>query len=140
MFASWSGSAESVGFSMSEQNCVIVNWNVRGLNMTTRRSVVKELIRDTRPTIISLHETKLACIDKDIVAETLGTEFMENFVFLPAQGARGGILLAVQEDHYSILSSDLGVHSVTATIKANSQNVEWSITAVYGPQGDNDKL
>jgi hypothetical protein len=58
--------------------------------MTARRSVVRELIRDTRPTIISLHETKLACIDKDIVAETLGTEFMENFVFFAGTGHQRG--------------------------------------------------
>lgn len=102
--------------------------------------MVTELIRDTRPSIITPQETKLYYIDKDIVAETLGNEFVENFVYLPAQSTRAGILLAVHEDHYRILSSDLGVHSISATIQASSQTVEWSITAVYGPQDDNDKL
>jgi exonuclease III len=102
--------------------------------------VVRELVRDTRPTIVTLQETKLDHLDKDLVSEILGSDFMENFVFLPAQNTRGGILLAVHEDHYKIHSSDLGVHSVTATIQTCTESVEWSITAVYGPQGDNEKL
>lgn len=72
--------------------------------------------------------------------EILGSKFVDNFVVLPAVGTRGGILLAVDEDHYSITSHEVGVHCVTATILAASRQVSWTITAVYGPQEDQAKM
>lgn len=125
---------------MAEQNCVIVNWNVRGLNQSARRQVVRDLVRDTKATIVSLQETKLDHIDRVLVLEILGSAFVDNFVYLPAIGTRGGILLAVHEGHYHLKSSELGVHSVTANIETSSALVDWSITAVYGPQEDNEKI
>jgi exonuclease III len=117
---------ELLRVQMIDQNCVIVNWNVRGLNMRARRSVVRELVRDTRPTIVTLQETKLDHLDKDLVSEILGSDFMENFVFLPAQNTRGGILLAVHEDHYKIHSSDLGVHYILLLLQFRHVLNQWS--------------
>lgn len=65
---------------------------------------------------------------------------MENFVVLPADGIRGGILLAADEMYYKIDLVELGVHSVTARVTAVSGIAEWCITVVYGPQEDNEKL
>ncbi|CAN6171901.1 unnamed protein product [Urochloa humidicola] len=125
---------------MIDQNCVIFNWNVRGLNNTARRKVVRDMVGEKRATVVALQETKLQMIDKEVVLETLGARFAENFVALPATGTRGGILLAVDEEHYTITSSELGVHTVTAKLAACAGPVEWSLTVVYRPQDDNDKL
>lgn len=127
-------------FPMLDQNCVIMNWNVRGLNNSARRKVVKDLTREKRATVACLQETKLEVIDKDLVTEILGDKFVENFVFLPASGTRGGILLAVDEDYYKLKDTEIGVHTVTATVSTCSEAIEWSIKAVYGPQEDNEKL
>lgn len=87
---------------MSEQNCCIFNWNVRGLNNPTRRKVVKDLVRDNSSTIVCLQEMKLDFIDDQIVMETLGPEFVDHFVYLPAQSTRGGVLLAVHADFFKL--------------------------------------
>jgi hypothetical protein len=50
------------------------------------------------------------------------------------------VLLAVDRDYYSILSSEVGVHTVTANITNVARSVSWSVTAVYGPQSDSEKL
>jgi hypothetical protein len=55
-----------------------------GLNNPTRRKIVCDLVRDTRATIVTLQETKLEDIDRDIVVQTLGDRFADNFVFLLA--------------------------------------------------------
>jgi exonuclease III len=44
---------------MIDQNCIIFNWNVRGLNNEARRKVVRYMIGEYRATIIALQETKL---------------------------------------------------------------------------------
>ena len=82
----------------------------------------------------------MEAIGRAVVIETLGDRFAENFVVLPASGTRGGILLAVDEDFYRLECTELGIHSVTALIRAASGHVQWHITVVYGPQEDNDKL
>lgn len=107
-------------FAMSEQNCILLNWNVRGLNNKARRDVVCNLVRDTRATIVALQETKLAVVNDEVVKETLGNRFCANYVFVPATGTCGGILLAVDEEHYSILNFELGAHSVTVLLSATS--------------------
>jgi len=105
---------------MLEHNCNILNWNVRGLNNPARRKVVKDLVQETRSTIVSIQETKLQDITPELVVEILGQQFVQNFAFLPADGTRGGILLATHDEHYRILQAEVGVHTVTATVAAIS--------------------
>ena len=61
-----------------------------------------DLAADTRCTIACLQETKLADVQDHIVGETLSQNFTANYAFLPADGTRGGALIAVDEDHYCI--------------------------------------
>lgn len=125
---------------MIEQHTTIFNWNMRGLNNSARRKVVRDMVHEYRATIVTLQETKLQDIDRQAVLETLGERFADNYVFLPAEGTRGGILVAADDTHFRILSSELGAHCVTAKISYMDGNVEWCLTAVYGPQEDNEKL
>lgn len=125
---------------MLEHICNIINWNVRGLNNPARRKVVRDLVSETRATIVMLQETKLEVVDAVLVTEILGQRFVDNFVVLPASGTRGGILMALDESHYKITQAEIGVHTVTARVAAVSGGEEWSVTVVYGPQEDQEKL
>lgn len=116
-----------------------VELECQGVNNPARRKVVRDLVQEVGATIVTIQETKMEVIDRQVVVETLGDRFTENFVVFPASGTRGGILLAVDEDHYSIVNSEVGVHSVTAQIITASGLLDWSLTAVYGPQDDHDK-
>jgi replicative superfamily II helicase len=49
---------------MDDQHCVTLNWNAWGLNNPARRQVVKDMVRDTRATIVALQETKLEALTK----------------------------------------------------------------------------
>jgi hypothetical protein len=59
---------------------------------------------------------------------------------VPAIGTCGGILVAVDQDYYKITDTELGVHTLTAKLASSVGPVDWCITAVYGLQGDNEKL
>jgi hypothetical protein len=70
----------------------------------------------------------------------MGSRFRNTFVFLPAQGIRGGIILAVDENFFRLTAVTLGVFSLTATITMREEQTFWPIIAVYGPQSDAEKL
>lgn len=45
---------------------MILNWNVHGLNNHTRCNVVRDLVADTRVIVVTLQDTKLDDIDRDV--------------------------------------------------------------------------
>ena len=125
---------------MSEQKCLVLNWNVRGLNNKARRKVVKDLAQDTKCTIATLQETKLEEVTAQDISETLGIKFSKNFAYLPAQGTRGGALVAVDEDYYRISHSEFSEYTITVRVESTQCVSAWWITVVYGPQGDREKV
>jgi hypothetical protein len=72
--------------------------------------------------------------------ETIGAELANNVAFLPSVGARGGILIAASDHFFNISQPHLTAHTVSATITMLAENKTWTITGVYGPQSDVDKL
>lgn len=71
----------------------IVCCNVRGLNLPARRETVKDLMQSAMPTIACLQESKLASIDATLAREFLGNQLSAHS-YLPANGTRGGIVMA----------------------------------------------
>jgi len=59
-------------------------------------------VDDSKPTVVCLQETKLPLITERDVASFLGQQYT-NFVFLPAQQTRGGILVAWREETLQLL-------------------------------------
>jgi exonuclease III len=118
----------------------ILDWNPRGLNSIARRDAVRDLLRDTHASIVCLQETKLSVIDGHLISSMLGSNFTANYAFLPAIGTSGGILIAVSDAYFSLSNVHITTNTVSASIGVMSDGSEWSITCVYGPQGDGDKL
>ncbi|PNT71080.1 uncharacterized protein LOC106866036 [Brachypodium distachyon] len=125
---------------MSQHNVNLVCWNVRGLNNPSHRSAVCDLIRDTHATIICIQETKLQVVNDRLIRDLLGPCFSANFAVLPAAGTRGGMILAASEDFFTISDVHLSAHSITVTVTMRSEGASWSLTSVYGQQGDPEKL
>lgn len=48
--------------------------------------------------------------------------------------------MAVDGDFFRITHPELGVHTVTARLEDAAGSVVWTMTVVYGPQEDNEKL
>jgi len=107
---------------------VVLNWNVRGLNNKARRKVVRDLAQDTRCTLAALQETKLQAVTAEDIIETLGVKFSKNFVYLPAQGTRGGVIVAADEVYYNITQSRLKFDSIL-------QPSRWSLHSVIQTGG-----
>lgn len=112
---------------------------MRGLNAPHRRDDVREMVTSTHATIICLQETKLQQIDDFVITSMLGSRFTANYSYLSASGIRGGILVAVSDDHFNLASTTCTANTITVTVKMLDDGAEWSLTSVYGPQGDPEK-
>jgi exonuclease III len=69
----------------------IMTWNVRGLNDRSKRTAVRKQIMLHRPHIITLQETKLGDIDRQIINESIAKSY-DCELHNDAQGTAGGIL------------------------------------------------
>ena len=125
---------------MSQRNCNILCWNVRGLNDVVWQDAVSLLVKDTASFIVCLQETKLQNVDAAVVKWTVSAKFTDNFIVLPAAQTRGGVLLAANEDYFQLSDVHLSTHAVTATCTMKADGIKWQIIVVYGPQGDAEKL
>jgi len=113
-------------------------WNVRGLNDKARRDNLRKVVDDARPAVVCIQETKLAHISERDVISFLGRDFT-NFVYLPAQQTRGGILIAWRDGSFMVNHHRVHRHSVSVLF-SNNEDLAWWFTGVYGPQRDVDKL
>jgi hypothetical protein len=69
----------------------------------------------------------------------LGSEFDNNFVFLPSIGPSGGIFISWRSRLGYVAASR--VDSYSATVQFSPKNGDaWWLTVVYGPQGNDKKL
>jgi exonuclease III len=118
---------------------IILSWNVRGLNNSARRHEVKLMVNSCRPDIVCLQETKLDFFDKAIVNSVMRPDFKESFIFLLVDGTRGAILLAAKGSCCQLQSPHLTNNVVTATVLDRRISNLWTITRIYGPQGDLEK-
>jgi exonuclease III len=120
------------------ENLKIVIWNVRGLNSKPRRIAIRALLATTNASIVCFQETKIDLFYSGLILETLGADF-DDFTYLPADGTRGGILLAWQSKTVSITDPIFTANTLSAKV-TTSGTMPWWITIVYGPQENADKI
>lgn len=113
---------------ISDQNYIVFNWNVRGLNSPARRQVVKDLVSDHKGTVIYLQDTKLSMVDEAVICATLGPQFLGNYSVILANGVRGGVIIACSQDPYELQNVDVRQYCISATIRRKADNGLWSIT------------
>lgn len=114
-------------------NLKTVVWNMRGLNARAHRVAVRSLIATTDASIVCLQETKMALIRSPIVLETLGSDF-HDYVYLPADETRGGILLAWKSRTVTIFDPMFTTNALTAKV-AMPDSTPWWISVLYAPPG-----
>lgn len=124
---------------MEVANINMLVWNVRGLNARSRREALRSLVSDSRASIVCIQETKLSAITPFTIASMLGGSFSW-FDYLPAEGTRGGILIACKSPDVSCVRLHGGRHSLTISAQIQGHDSPWTLTNVYGPQPDGEKV
>lgn len=110
----------------------ILSWNVRGLNERDKRLSVRQSVLADKPDFVTFQETKIQHINPVMLREMCGRR-LGQYLELPAQGTRGGVLMAWCQNKYTLISSDIREYTVTAFFKNCNDSAELTFTAVYGP-------
>jgi exonuclease III len=113
-----------------DSNNILV-WNVRGINRWAQRDNVCKVVDASWSAVVCLQETKLANISQWDVWAMLGRVF-ESLVYLPAQGTRGGILVAWRKGSFVALQSHIHKNSLIIKFKVGDEEAWW-FTRFYGP-------
>jgi exonuclease III len=118
--------------------CPWLVWNVRGLNSPTRCDAIYQLVLLSGASVVCFQETKLQVVSRSVVDRCLGRDF-DDFFFLPANGTRGGILLAWKSSEVTISNPHLSTNALTERVGEPGE-AGWWFTGVYGPQEEGDKI
>jgi exonuclease III len=110
--------------------------NAQGLNSPAKQEDVNHIISSIKPDLVCLQETKLASFNGSLIRSILGFVYEDSFVFLPAINSRGGILIAAQDDVFSLHQSAQTKNTISTSVSDCINNNSLKITCVYGPQGD----
>jgi exonuclease III len=124
---------------MDRHNYKILSWNVRGLNSRTKQKDARQMVNMSRPDLACLQETKIEEMTVECIRNTLGAAYENNFITLPIEGARGSIVLATNADLLKLSNLIQSAHTVSADVTDLRRNRCWTISTVYGPQGDLEK-
>jgi hypothetical protein len=78
---------------------------------------------------------------RELVVEMLGPRFGDNYIDLPGDGTRGGVLIACTADFHITVDALTAAsrYSISRIVVHRADLVTWSVTAVYGPQEDDQK-
>ena len=70
----------------------LLSWNVRGANNSSKRKVIKAMIRSQRVDLFCLQETKIQAMTQGLV-RSLGIGRFLDWGTLDAHGSAGGLLI-----------------------------------------------
>jgi exonuclease III len=110
-----------------------------GLNSAARQDSVRILVDASKFDVVCLQETKMITIPWQLVLSMLGSEFDNNFICLPSEGASVGILVSWRNHLGTVGAIRVDAHSVSVQF-CPSDGSAWWLTCVYGPQQDHDKI
>ena len=110
----------------------ILSWNVRGVNDSEKRKVIRNFVRTQRVDLVCLQETKIQGMNKDLVHSIGVGRFLE-WKALDAEGTAGGILLFWDKRRLSLVESESGSFSLSCVFRMVEDDFQWMFTRVYGP-------
>lgn len=106
-------------------------WNIRGGGSGSRRGLMSRVLRKEKRDIVVLQDIKRESVDSRFVASLWKLRFIE-WVFLPAVGRSGGILVMWDSRLVSVKDNLIRDFSVSIEIEMNC-DIKWWFSAIYGP-------
>ncbi|RVW70583.1 putative ribonuclease H protein [Vitis vinifera] len=131
-FLGWWQARKRVSNIRSPMKLRLLSWNVRGANDSSKRKVIKALIRSQRVDVFCLQETKIQAMSEGVV-RSLGTGRFLGWGALEASGSAGGILVCWDRRTLDVLDVEVGQFSISCRVRNVEDGFCWMFTGVYGP-------
>lgn len=110
----------------------ILSWNVNGLNDNRKWDIIKSLVRDWKPNILCLQETKIEDWNGILARQFWGNRWVE-WAELKVSGTKGGIVTMWDKRQWSCIEIQQGTHSISSMLENTQENFRFCFTGVYGP-------
>ena len=105
---------------------------MRGANESTKRKVIKSVIRKQKVDLFCIQETKVQVMS-DRVVSSLGSGRFLDWKALDACGSAGGILICWDKRVLDLLEWEEGQFSLSCRFRIVDNGVIWVFTGVYDP-------
>ncbi|XP_075636750.1 uncharacterized protein LOC142608985 [Castanea sativa] len=116
----------------------IVSWNVRDLNDSRKRLVVRNLLREWNCDVVFLQETKLAGMDRQLICSLWSCPYVD-WVALDADQTAGGVLMMWDRRALEKLEVMVGQFFVSVRWQGMGDGFILACSGVYGPNDNNVK-
>ena len=110
----------------------LLSWNVRGANDSSKRKVIKAMIRSQRVDLFCIQETKIQAMTEGLV-RSLGSGRFLNWGTLDAHGFAGGLLICWDKRTLEVLEIEVGNFSISCRLRNVEDGLVWMFTGVYRP-------
>ena len=110
----------------------ILCWNVRGINDCAKRKLIKGVVRNQKPDLVCLLETKVKDVSLQLV-KSVGVGRFLNWASVDARGAAGGLLLFWDNRVLEKLEIESGGYSISVRFRNCADGFSWIFSGVYGP-------
>ncbi|RVW22690.1 hypothetical protein CK203_099596 [Vitis vinifera] len=107
-------------------NLKLLSWNVRGVNESTKRKVIKSVIRKQKVDLFCIQETKVQVMS-DRVVRSLGSGRFLDWKALDACGSAGGILICWDKRVLDLLEWEEGQFSLSCRFRIVENGVIWAL-------------
>ena len=116
----------------------LLSWNVRGANDSSKRRVIKAVIRSQRVDLFCLQDTKIQTLSEGLV-RSLGSGRWSNWVALDALGSTEGMLVCWDKMSLEVMEMEVGKFSDSYRIRNVEDGLTWIFTGVYEPFSKKDR-
>jgi exonuclease III len=106
-------------------NLKIISWNVRGLNDAGKKLTISNLLRNWKPDLVCLQETKMEWIFASIVLGLWGGSFT-GWTVLPPSRASNGILLMWDKRAVECTEEAVGTFSISCKFERVMDQFVWA--------------
>jgi exonuclease III len=107
-------------------------WNIRGFGRRGRRTLLKEYLRLHRIDLVFLQETiKQDFMDTELRSLEVGDKFF--WLWLPANGHSGGMLVGARDSIFEVGAFDRGQFFLSLSILHRASNRILEVIGIYGP-------
>ena len=110
----------------------ILNWNVRGINSTTRWNDIRKKIDESACCIMTFQETKRDNFDIAYIKNFCPKRFNQ-FCFSPSNGNSGGLITIWNGNLMKGKVISQNYYQITIEFTSNLDSTCWYLTNVYGP-------
>ena len=116
----------------------ILCWNVRGLNDIEKRKLIKGVVRNKKPDLVCLMETKVKEMSVQMV-NCVGVGRFLNWASVDARGAAKGLLLFWDNRVLEKLEVESGGYSISIRFRNRDDGFTWIFSRVYGSMIGSEK-